>query len=114
VASAFFTVDARWFSTVRWLVLRSAAIFLLGWPATTISMIWRGLRVGLPPRSKASYRQIDSLVASRDARCTDARFRRRGHLCNGKRKSIDASKLRRPPASSWQPGFPRRSSAPEA
>ena len=28
-------IEARWFSTVRWLMPRSAAIFLLGWPART-------------------------------------------------------------------------------
>jgi hypothetical protein len=30
-----FTVEARWFSTVRWLIRRSSAMFLLGWPAST-------------------------------------------------------------------------------
>jgi hypothetical protein len=30
----FFMIEARWFSTVRWLMCRSAAIFLLGWPAS--------------------------------------------------------------------------------
>ena len=34
-------IEARWFSTVRWLMPRSAAMFLLGWPARTSSMIWR-------------------------------------------------------------------------
>ena len=44
----FFMIEARWFSTVRWLMPRSAAIFLLGWPARTSSMIWRcrGVRLG--------------------------------------------------------------------
>jgi hypothetical protein len=37
----FFITAARWFSTVRWLMRRSAAMFLLGWPASTSSMIWR-------------------------------------------------------------------------
>jgi hypothetical protein len=37
----FFMTAARWFSTVRWLMPRSAAMFLLGWPASTSSMIWR-------------------------------------------------------------------------
>ena len=32
---------ARWLSTVRWLMPRSAAMFLLGWPARTRSRIWR-------------------------------------------------------------------------
>ena len=35
----FFMIEARWFSTVRWLMPRSAAMFLLGWPARTSSMI---------------------------------------------------------------------------
>ena len=34
-------MDARWFSTVRWLMPRSAAMFLLGYPATTRRMISR-------------------------------------------------------------------------
>ena len=34
----FVMIAARWFSTVRWLMPRSAAMFLLGWPARTISM----------------------------------------------------------------------------
>jgi hypothetical protein len=37
----FFMTAARWFSTVRRLMPRSAAMFLLGWPASTSSMIWR-------------------------------------------------------------------------
>ena len=36
----FFMIKARWFSTVRGLIRRSAAIFLLGCPASTNSMIW--------------------------------------------------------------------------
>src|SRR5580698_1281171 len=40
-APVFFMMEARWFSTVRWLMPRSAAMFLLGWPAKTRSMIWR-------------------------------------------------------------------------
>ncbi len=38
VEPVFFMIEARWFSTVRWLTPRSAAIILLGWPATTNSM----------------------------------------------------------------------------
>jgi hypothetical protein len=34
----FVMIEARWFSTVRWLMPRWAAMFLLGWPARTISM----------------------------------------------------------------------------
>ena len=36
-----FMMAARWFSTVRWLMLRSAAMFLLGWPASTLSITSR-------------------------------------------------------------------------
>ena len=36
-----FMMEARWFSTVRWLMPRSAAIFLLGWPASTRSITSR-------------------------------------------------------------------------
>ena len=36
-----FMIDARWFSTVRWLMPRSAAMFLLGWPASTRSITSR-------------------------------------------------------------------------
>ena len=45
-------IAARWFSTVRWLIFRSAAMFLLGWPASTRSMTCccRGVR---PPSSAA-------------------------------------------------------------
>ena len=35
----FFMTAARWFSTVRWLMPRSAAMFLLGWPVSTSFMI---------------------------------------------------------------------------
>jgi len=38
-APDFFMIAARWFSTVRRLMPRSMAIFLLGWPASTRSMI---------------------------------------------------------------------------
>ena len=34
-------IEARWFSTVRWLMPRSAAMFLLGWPASTRSITSR-------------------------------------------------------------------------
>ena len=37
----FLMMAARWLSTVRWLMPRSAAMFLLGWPARTRSKIWR-------------------------------------------------------------------------
>jgi hypothetical protein len=37
----FLIMVARWLSTVRWLMPRSAAMFLLGWPASTRSKIWR-------------------------------------------------------------------------
>jgi hypothetical protein len=37
----FFMIAARWLSTVRWLMPRSAAMFLLGCPASTRSKIWR-------------------------------------------------------------------------
>ena len=37
----FFMIEARWFSTVRWLMPRSAATILLGLPARTNSMTWR-------------------------------------------------------------------------
>jgi hypothetical protein len=33
-----FMIAARWFSTVRWLMPRSTAMFLLGWPARTSSI----------------------------------------------------------------------------
>ena len=36
-----FMIEARWFSTVRWLMPRSAAMFLLGWPASTLSITSR-------------------------------------------------------------------------
>jgi hypothetical protein len=36
----FFMIAARWLSTVRSLMPRSAAMFLLGWPASTRSNIW--------------------------------------------------------------------------
>ena len=64
-------IEARWFSTVRWLMPRSAAIFLLGWPARTSSMIWRCRGVRPATWFAASSRQADSLVASRD--CSRAR-----------------------------------------
>ncbi len=35
----FLAMAARWFSTVRWLIFRSAAMFLLGWPAAMSSRI---------------------------------------------------------------------------
>ena len=37
----FLMMAARWLSTVRWLIPRSTAMFLLGWPARTRSKIWR-------------------------------------------------------------------------
>ena len=37
----FLMIAARWLSTVRWLMPRSAAMFLLGCPASTRSNIWR-------------------------------------------------------------------------
>lgn len=40
-ACVFRIMEARWFSTVLWLMPRSAAIFLLGWPVRTISMTSR-------------------------------------------------------------------------
>jgi hypothetical protein len=36
-----FIMPARWFSTVRWLIPRSAAMFLLGSPASTLSITSR-------------------------------------------------------------------------
>ena len=44
-----FIIEARWFSTVRWLMPRSAAMFLLGWPASTLSITSR-CRVVRPAR----------------------------------------------------------------
>ncbi len=39
-------IEWRWFSTVRWLMRKSAAMFLLGAPVSTRVMIshWRGVR----------------------------------------------------------------------
>ena len=58
----FFMIEARWFSTVRWLMPRSAAMFLLGWPARTRSMIWRCRGVRPATWFAASSRQADSLL----------------------------------------------------
>src|ERR1035437_4149103 len=58
----FFMIEARWFSTVRWLMPRSAAIFLLGWPARTIPMIWRCRAVSPAMRFAASSRWANSLL----------------------------------------------------
>ena len=44
-----FMMPARWFSTVRWLMPRSAAMFLLGWPASTLSITSR-CRIVRPAR----------------------------------------------------------------
>jgi hypothetical protein len=45
----FFMIAARWFSTVRRLIPRSAAMFLLGWPSRTKFRIscCRGVRLAL-------------------------------------------------------------------
>ena len=60
----FFMTAARWFSIVRWLMPRSAAMFLLGWPASTSSMIWRWR--GRPARRvAAASRRTEDLVESR-------------------------------------------------
>ena len=56
-------IEARWFSTVRWLMPRSAAMFLLGWPARTNSMIWRCRGVRPATWCAALSRQADSLLA---------------------------------------------------
>src|SRR5271154_1478616 len=52
-----FMILMRWFSTVRWLMPRSAAIFLLGWPASTISITctWRGVRPSRRPAAEARH-----------------------------------------------------------
>src|SRR5271169_5062854 len=47
-------ISPRWLSTVRWLMPRSAAMFLLGWPAKTICMISSCREVSNPTRLKAS------------------------------------------------------------
>src|SRR5689334_19668182 len=52
----FFMTAARWFSTVRWLMPRSAAMFLLGWPASTSFMIWRWRTVRPARRVAAASR----------------------------------------------------------
>src|ERR1700733_15031783 len=56
----FFITAARWFSTVRWLTPRSAAMFLLGWPASTRSMTsrWRAVRPAI--ELAAFSRQADA------------------------------------------------------
>src|SRR5688572_26983175 len=61
----FFMVAARWLSTVRWLMPRSAAMFLLGWPARTRPKIcrWRAVRLGT--RIAAVSCHSDSLAVSR-------------------------------------------------
>src|SRR4029077_20899352 len=61
----FFMTAARWFSTVRWLMPRSAAMFLLGWPATPSSMIWRWRAVRPARRVAAASRRTDNLAESR-------------------------------------------------
>ena len=61
----FFMTAARWFSTVRWLMPRSAAMFLLGWPASTSSMIWRWRAVRPARRVAAASRRADNLAESR-------------------------------------------------
>ena len=60
----FFMTAARWFSTVRWLMPRSAAMFLLGWPASTSSMIWRWRAVRPARRVAAASRRADNLAES--------------------------------------------------
>lgn len=69
-------IEARWFSTVRWLMPRSAAMFLLGWPARTSSMISRWRVVRLASLLAASAFQAARWLESRDyaiARVTLAR-----------------------------------------
>ena len=59
-------IDARWFLTVRWLMPRSAVMFLLGWPARTSSVISRCDAVRLDRLLAASAFQAARWLESRD------------------------------------------------
>ncbi len=54
-------IEARWFSTVRWLMLRSAAMFLLGWPVSTLSITSRCRGVRTPEVIRRRFAQLRQL-----------------------------------------------------
>src|SRR5580704_6895455 len=86
-----FITAARWFSTVRWLTPRSAAMFLLGCPARTRSMTWRWRTVRPAIELAAVSRQADCLAVS--------------PACSRARSTLASS-------SSYPIGFSMKSTAP--
>jgi hypothetical protein len=55
---------ARWFSTVRWLIPRSAAMFLLGWPAKLFA-IHEAAEKRLAGLTDREYQIVKLVLASR-------------------------------------------------